>query len=328
MKAAWVPENVWRIEQREDDLHIALVRRFVRTEKVLKTASLAGFSALPELEKPSTVAKVLGKHSNPTFLSLGRDQGIVRQLRLPVDVQRDLKSTITLQIEAISAWPEQEVYWDYLAEKSADNPKMLAITIVIIPRAVLDPWLRFFESISFVLSGASLVGFDVNVIPPNLRQKSARLQLVASGVLAACIGLLAIGLVSRGPYQQHLYAADIQREISRLEPEVKSLVRQESEFNALTKRYQVVLGQLRSRDANLDALKTLAITLSPDTFLQNYRYQNETVTISGISSSALEVQSALEKTPVFRDVQFTAPITRDPSGKDRFTITMIIEARP
>jgi general secretion pathway protein L len=327
MRPVWLPENAWRIEQHDEGLDVRLLRRFMRKENVLKTASIAGFSALRDDEKGPTLVKVLGKHSNPTFLSLARDHGVVRQLRLPVDVQRDLKSAIALQIEAISAWPEQEVYWDYIVEKSQDNPKMLTVTVVIIPRSVLDPAMKFFESIGSSLSGASLMGFDANVIPPNLRPKSARLQVVASGVLVACILIVGVALALRDPYQQRVYASEIQAEITRLDPEVKNLVRQEAELNALNKRYQILLGHLKSRDSNLDALKTLATVLTPDTFLQNYRYQNGTVTIFGISNSALEVQSALEKSPVFKDVQFTAPITREASGKERFTITMNIEGR-
>src|SRR5262249_52290495 len=128
--------------------------------------------------------------------------------------------------------------------------------------------------------------------------------------------------------QQRVYASQIQNEIARLDPEVKKLVKQEAEFGTLTKRYQLILRHLRARDSNLDALKTLTAALPPDTFLLNYKYQNETVTVTGLSASALDVQSALEKTPVFRGVQFSAPITRDPSGKDRFSLTMSIEERP
>jgi general secretion pathway protein L len=167
----------------------------------------------------------------------------------------------------------------------------------------------------------------VNVIPSNLRRGSARAQLVASVVLAAGLLLIGLGFLLRDPYQQRVYASHIQREITRLEPEVKTLVREESELNALTKRYDQLQKQAKNHDANLEALNTLATVLPADTFVATYRYQNETVTVNGASASALAVQGALEKTPVFKDVQFAAPITRDASGKDRFALTMTIEGR-
>src|SRR5207244_10774882 len=99
------------------------------TRRGLRTMSVTDASALP---------KTLGKSSNRVFLDLPRNQGVVRQLQLPVDVQQSLRSALALQIEAISAWPEAEVYWDYIVEKSADNPRMLSITVVVVPNTVLD----------------------------------------------------------------------------------------------------------------------------------------------------------------------------------------------
>jgi general secretion pathway protein L len=288
-------------------------------ETVLKTTSVPDAAVL---------AKALAKTSNRAFLHLRREQGVVRSLQLPVDVQQDLKSALALQIEAISAWPEQDVYWDHIVEKSKDNPKQLSITIVIIPKSVLDPWLQAFNSARVPLAGATLGRFDVNVIPRSMRRSSARMQTVVSYVLAACILLLGFAFLLRAPYQQRVYASEIQSEITRLEPQVKALVKEEAVLSALSKRHETLLNHIRKRDSNLEALNTLATTLPPDTFLINYRYQNETVTISGVSASALIVQGALEKTPTFKNVQFSAPITRDPSGKDRFSLTMSIEAAP
>jgi general secretion pathway protein L len=310
------PENLWRVEENGEGLLLTLIRRFMGKETVLKKIVVPDAAALPQ---------TVGKSSNRALLNLRREQGIVRHLQLPVDVQQDLKSALTLQIEAISSWPEQDVYWDYIVSKAKDTPKLLQITVVIIPKTVLESWLQTFEAARIPLAGASLAGFDVNVLPASLRRGSARVQVVASYVLAACLLLVGLAFLLRGPYQQRVYASQIQQEITRLEPEVKKLVKEEAALGVLTKRYEALLAQVQKRDSNLAALNTLASVLPPDTFLLNYRYQNDTITVSGVSVSALTVQSALEKSPVFKNVQFSAPINRDPSGKDRFSLTMSIE---
>ena len=316
-----VPETFWRIDAGTTDLTVQLVRQSMSKEKVVKTASISGE------ERHEQLRTILSKTSNRVFLSLSRDQGIVRQLQLPTDVQQDLKSVLALQIEGISAWPENDVYWDYIVERGADKAKWLAITLIIIPKSILDPWLQLLESRNLQLSRATLDGYNVNVIPARLRRASARVQLVATYVLTGCVLLLGLVFLLRGPYQQRVYASQIQHEISRLEPDVKSLVREESELSALTKRYGQLQKHLRNRDENLEALNTLATLLPPDTFVTSYRYQAETVSVSGVSASALNVQSALEKSAVFKDVQFAAPITREASGKDRFTLTMSLKGQ-
>jgi general secretion pathway protein L len=329
-----MPETFWRIEGGREaqarqgeasinaGLTINLIRRSLSAERVVKAGTVSGEDRNAQLKA------VIGKSSNRAFLALSRDHGVVRKLQLPVDVQQDLKSALALQIEAISSWPEQEVYWDYLVERPGDKAKWLAITVVIIPKSVLDPWLRLFESCNTPLSGATLEGYEVNVIPPRLRRRSATVQLAATYVLAACVVLLGITLLLRGPYQERVYASQIQQEITKLEPDVKTLVRDESELNALMKRFDQLQRHMTNRDENLEALNTFATVLPPDTFIVAYKYQGETVTVSGVSASALNVQGALEKSAVFKDVQFAAPITRDPSGRDRFTLTMTLRGRP
>jgi general secretion pathway protein L len=319
IRLAW--EKVWEIEAAGTGLRLSLVRVFMGKRRVMRAAALRERGALPE---------ALGKEARWTraFLSLPRDQGIVRQLELPADIDRDLKSALSLQIETISAWPEPEVYWDYRAEAAKGNPKTLLVTVAVIPRAILDPWLKLFDSIGVPLSGATLQNVDANVIPARLRRRSARAMAIATYVLAACSIVVGLGLVLRGPYQQHAFAAEIQSEITRLEPEVKDLVRRAAELDTLTKHYEALAQHLKERDSNIEALKALATVLPQDTFVLNYRYQSQIVTILGVSSSALDVQSALEKSSAFKDVQFAAPITREASGKDRFALKMSIEANP
>src|SRR5262249_48060317 len=209
MRIVAFPENVWRVDAADQELQVSLVRQFMGKEQVLKTISVPDVSALPQ---------TVGKTSNRFFLNLPRDQGVVRQLQFPVDVQHDLKSALTLQIEAVSAWPEQEVYWDYIVEKSEDQPKLLKVTLVVVPKAVVDPWLQTLKSAGLPIAGVSLAGFDVNVLPTALRQGSAKVHVVTGYVLAASLVILGVAFLFREPYQQRVYASQLQAEISRLQP--------------------------------------------------------------------------------------------------------------
>lgn len=320
MSIAALPENIWRIEIREEELRLSLVRVFMKKQRVLKTLSVADAASLPQS---------IGKGArNRVFLVLPREQGVVRQLQLPVDIQQDLRSALGLQIEAISAWPEPEVYWDFVAEKSPENPRMLAITVIIIPRVIVDPWLETFKAAGLPVGGASLSGLDANVLPPRLRSASDRVQIAAAAVMALALIALGGAFMLREPFQQRVYASQVRSEISRLEPEVKGLLKREAALSSLAKRYEVLLGHSNRRDANLEALNTLATTLPADTFILNYRYENDAVTVTGVSPSALTVQTSLEQTPAFKDVQLASPITRDPTGKERFALKMSIEVRP
>jgi general secretion pathway protein L len=84
---------------------------------------------------------------------------------------------------------------------------------------------------------------------------------------------------------------------------------------------------MAGRDANLQALLELTRILPADAWLTSYQQEDDTITISGFSTGAARLQKLIEDSPVFRDAQFVSSITRDASGKDRFTIRARTEVR-
>ncbi len=402
---------------------------------------------MPEDEKKRAVSELVRKHRIAparVHLSLLRDNGIVRQIEFPVEVRDRLKSAVGLQIETLSPWPLAEIHWDCSHAAPGKGAKTLLATVVIIPKALLDPWILFFKSVGLPLSGASIssvasahgasvlwpgekatiilacepgsvagalvqkenlasvtisgtetamqsrsvaerllsVGrvadpdavrlvvygtsagsvegvppvrlplesgdpeagrqfgviaaafggmrrgpFNANLVPPDLRYRRSQLQLIPTYVLIALTVLMGVAMLVREPYQLMRYAAKIDSEIQLVAPEVRDVSAQEAELNQLSEKYRVLAGHFQKRDQNVEGLLELSRVLPPSTWLTNYAYQNEIFAISGFADSASEVQKLIEDSPLFRDAQFTASVTRDPVGKDRFTLRTNIEVR-
>ena len=98
-------------------------------------------------------------------------------------------------------------------------------------------------------------------------------------------------------------------------------------MDQLSRRYQSLTSQLANRDYVLETVGELARILPPSAFLVSYSYQDGTITISGLAQSASEIQNLLESSPVFKGVEFSNSVTREPAGKDRFTLRMLLEAQ-
>jgi len=73
-----------------------------------------------------------------------------------VEVREKLRSSVTLQLETLCPWPSEEIYWDFSHDSPQKNAKLIRVTVAIIPRMALDPWIEFFKSIKLPLAGASL----------------------------------------------------------------------------------------------------------------------------------------------------------------------------
>jgi len=436
--------NTTGIEIGETDLTIAVVRSTFGKKRLIAVHPLEGFVKVDENERRKKLQGFLKANRVPTsnvYLSLPRDQGIVRQIQLPVEVRRKLSDTVKLQIETLSPWPSAEIYWDYSAEVPKKDQRLMTITIVIIPRNYLDPWITFFKSVGLPLSGATLssiarahgvctlwneakpaivlhretsyteailingsqlaaftapsagndlapkgvvdrllsaakisssddsrliacgkvdpsatvnnVGlpledaqpestkdfgsiatallpvkntpFKSNFIPADLRYRESRRRLIPAFALGTLVILMGMALFLREPYQSALYASQLDAEIGKISPKVKEVAAQEKELDQLSQRYRALSSQLLNRDHVLEAIGELARILPSSTFLTNYSYQDGAITISGFAQSASEIQNLLEGSPLFKGVEFTNSVTREPTGKDRFTLKMVLE---
>jgi Tfp pilus assembly protein PilN len=183
---------------------------------------------------------------------------------------------------------------------------------------------RRFGSIASALSGARKSGFNCNVIPAELRFRRSPLQLIPTYVLLLIALLLGSAMLLREPYQSTVYASKLEREIKSVAPQAREVSAQAAELDKLALKYRALLGNFQNKDYSLESLRELA-ALPNTVWLTNYGYQDGVVTISGVAPSATEVQKTLEETALFKDVQFTSSIARDPDGKERFSLKASIE---
>jgi Tfp pilus assembly protein PilN len=436
--------NSTGIEIGETDITIAVARNKFGKMRLMRLQRLEGFISLQENDRRKVLQDFLKTNHIPAsnvFLSLPRDQGIVRQIELPAEVRRKLSDVAKIQIESLSPWPPTEIYWDFGAAIPKKDQKLITITIVIVPRTYLDPWIAFFKSVGLPLSGATLSSvaqghgisalwnepnptivlhrersytegilikgnqlaaftgpsvendlapksvidrlfsaakmssdddsrmivcgnvdiptpennstipledakpestkefgsiaaalmplketpFKSNLVPSELRYRESRRRLVPAFVMGALVLLLGTGLFLREPYQNAIYASQLDDEIKKITPKIKDVAEQEKELDQLSQQYRALSSQLLSRDHVLESVAELARLLPSSTFLASYSYQDGAITISGFAQSASEIQNLLEGSPLFKGVEFTNSVTRDPAGKDRFTLKMVLE---
>ena len=132
-------------------------------------------------------------------------------------------------------------------------------------------------------------------------------------------------MLLRESYQSTVYASKLDQEIRITSPQARQVSAQAVELDRLALKYRALLANLQQKDYALESLRELSAALPPTAWLTNYVYQDGTVTISGTAASASEVQKVLEDTPLFRDVQFTSSVARDPDGREHFSLKASIE---
>jgi hypothetical protein len=146
-------------------------------------------------------------------------------------------------------------------------------------------------------------------------------RLVPTIALAACLLIAVTALVVREPYQYMRYGERLDAEIARLAPLVDGVIAEDSELLAASEEY-ATLNAVLVPDRNLEALAWLAGSMPIDTWITSYSNQNGVLTVSGYSSRTSDFQLLLEESDRFDAVELASAVTRDPAGRERFTIRM------
>jgi len=72
----------------------------------------------------------------------------------------------------------------------------------------------------------------------------------------------------------------------------------------------------------VEIVDTVSKVLGDDTWVSQLRYSNKTLRLTGQSGSASSLIGALEAMPIFHNVTFISPVTKDRrSGLERFQIS-------
>src|SRR5262245_40475375 len=146
------------IEICDSDLRLAVTRSNFGKLRLISVFRIPGFMNLSEEERKKGLRALVKRERIPTgrvYLTLSREQGIVRQVDLPSQMTQKLADVVKLQVETLSPWPLEEIYWDF-AQDQHKNRKFITVTIALLPRNLLDPWIAFFKSAGVPLSGAAL----------------------------------------------------------------------------------------------------------------------------------------------------------------------------
>jgi Tfp pilus assembly protein PilN len=122
---------------------------------------LTGFAGLSEEDKVTVLTAHFKRHRLSNFnvhLTLPGTCGVTRDLEFPAAVATGdaLRSAVGLQVENLSPWASDEIYWDCVWEPPAKGARTVLVHVGIVPRSVLEPWIGLFRSARLALTGASL----------------------------------------------------------------------------------------------------------------------------------------------------------------------------
>jgi general secretion pathway protein L len=268
----------------------------------------------------------LPKRPDRIVLRFAPGRYLRRDVELPLAAERDLAESLGYQIDQLSPFNADQVW--YFSGVSARMPerKLLRAWLTIAPRALARKALHtlYPEAQPVLLQGPQGPLADDEPLQLTFRPPNAGGRAALSGNVA--LGLLLI-LVLAGALSLHV--RNLLQERDRIDTELRQLRSQATEAadlrDQLTRSRQQIqqLSDLYSAHPPiLNLWKDLTERLDDNTWLQRLDVQDEQLRLQGLSSDAASLIQQLEASKLLSEVSFVAPITRDRrTDKDRFNIS-------
>ncbi len=175
------------------------------------------------------------------------------------------------------------------------------------------------------LKGIEKVAMDINFLPVNLRKKASKLGYYTMFVLAS---LLIISILAWGGgriIRQRLVLREVNAEIARLEPEIRSIRLMQERYRQLEEQVDY-LNTISTENAKiLNILQDLSQRIPENAWVRRLKFTENEVQIEGSAVSASELIPILETSPHFKDVEQKSSFTPDRDGKQRYRIGLKVK---
>jgi Tfp pilus assembly PilM family ATPase len=209
---------------------------------------------------------------------------------------------------------------------SDDADEGLRTMASIVPEGVLEtrakPGWQESVAIGAALAELGEFGTKVNLLPPDMIRAEAgvgiremalsALVVVLAGTLAAAIGFKNLSISNA-----------VASEVERLKPTVSAVNAREEANRSALDRIKVLEAQ-RSQSV-LVYLRDMTDRVPKTAYLTTFRFKGDRVEVDGIADNASGLISLLERSPYFKNVEFTAPTTKYLQSQERFSLRMGLE---
>lgn len=197
--------------------------------------------------------------------------------------------------------------------------------------ALSAPEEGFFDSASPALIpaiGAGLAAVregsaNVNLLPPEERRAQEEgaplLTFLCAAVLVLVTGVWLVSALVK----DHRIASQLHDELATLEPTMRTVHRNEEEAKAINEKLKLLTQGDRRRISVL--LKELTDVVPRDAYLTTFRFRSGKIELEGFAKSASDLVPTIERSPFFKNAQFTSPVTKVQDNQERFSLATEIE---
>ncbi len=160
---------------------------------------------------------------------------------------------------------------------------------------------------------------SVNLLPAEERRAVEEGAPVVTFFLAAVLVVVTLIWGTSAVVKDHVVLSGLQGELERLEPQIRRVHANVDESRKLREDLGVLIEGDGVRNSLF--LQELTKVVPADAYLTTFRMRNGRVELEGFAASASDLVPLLEKSRLFKNAQFTSPVTKVQNNQERFSLT-------
>jgi len=247
-------------------------------------------------------------------------------LSLPWSSKRTLKAALSFELERLTPIEPKDVYFDFLVLGREPETNRANLRLRMVRRSVIDNALKLCHGASLKIARIVFEGetkeADIQSFPVDrpawLRAQWRRFgEFFLAGLVALLLIAIAIAGYERGAAANDALAASVDEAMVRAAAVERMEHRMETANRAISRLVALRQGPLLVGD-----LAALSRILPDGTWLSELHLEDGKFRLDGYSKNASALIAVIDRSDVFTNAQFSAPLVRNPNdGTDRFELT-------
>ncbi len=297
------------------DTHARLYRQQQGAEKQL------GSLDLQESHVDAGLASILYSRKAPLLLLVPETWVLHKQVNLPAAAQENLGQVIQFEMDRLTPFSADQVYYDYQVDQSAID-ELMPVSIALLPRKRIDAWLALLNSANILPDQIRSPGMptDANFLPEEARPGTNVKRAAMKTLPVILILILLLAAMALPLWQKRNVAIAMKDKEIPLKKQANEVVSIRDQLQAEQQRVATMYTAWTRYPPAVNVLKVLTDLLPDDTSLQQMDIKGAQLIMRGTSSQASSLIKLLEESSGFSDVKFISSVVQQ-RGKEQFHLS-------
>lgn len=254
------------------------------------------------------------------LIQLPASEAIRKSVTLPLAAEENLREVIGFEIDRLTPFSPEEIYFDYQILERDPNEQRLRLELLLSSRAVVQRAVVQLRSWGFSAQGIAFadpansnrIVHEMKLLTNDGTNRTRSRGLWVQWGLIAVLFLTAIGLPL---YLNERKLAHFQRESAAVRKQAAVAMRLRQELEQLSGGAQYLVEKRRNLPLRIESLDHLARLMPDDAWLNRLQLDGSQITIQGEANTATTLIEKLESSKEFAAARFTSPVRQNTRSK-------------